>query len=268
MKRLLPLLLICSLLTACSQTPSLLYEGEGWSMTESEAPEVFDLSKQDSLCMEVTNVGANLWTEETDTYKLAIIECMHYTVIKYVSDGTLYEISADTLQYALDGLSQFLNASTLIEEEPYVFTQTAVVTYGTEEDGWGYRVLDGVEYPWPQFAASTTTGWQTDDASFEITPYTEMEDATEDLEAIKNSIIANGIEDFKMWYFENGTYQGLAWLLDGEYYISLAKYGATGSDYLVLTMQRDCTQAYDLAERYDMSNGMEGLLQSDPIFET
>lgn len=263
------LLVLVFALTGCS-TPSreLQYSGEGWELAVTANNEALDLSDVEALCKQFTNVRANVWTTESDKYQLAILEMNQFAVAQYVTDGKLYAFSADSLKYLLQGLSQLYDAAELVSSEPTVYISNAQDVTNVADDGWGIHHIDGQDLPWPSECTTYMTGWETDDASFEIAPYTEMEESEDALKSMQDKILASNVEGFKMWYFQDSVYQGLAWLLDNHYYISLAKYSATGSWYLTFANQENIIYARETADRYDMGYGMRQLLNSQPIFMT
>lgn len=268
------MLILALLLCGCApKQPSILMEGEGWNMYTEEFEEGFSVTEnKDAICRMHTNVGCNFWSQSGDGYEVAVLGCMRFAVARYYDKSTLtcYVITGDEMEDVLTGLAQFVECSDITESEPYVFTETTVVSGSIDDDGdgWGTHVVDGVEYPWPINSASSPNGWITDDAEFQITGYTELEDATDSLESIKSSVTLAGYKDFKLWYLEDYPYQGMMWLLDGEYYISIAQYDKTGALYLTLSAQQDTVLAMDYAARYDMVDGLRALVSSDPIFET
>lgn len=137
----------------------------------------------------------------------------------------------------------------------------------TNEPGWGSRVVLDRTVPWPEDVTETENSWSTEDVVFAVTDYKEMEDAAPYLEAMKGDIEDNGITDFKMWYYQDDTYQGLAWDVEGNYYFSLAKFDADGSIQLTVADQSDRTYADQLMEKYDMLDGFDKLMSSTPIYE-
>lgn len=265
MRKLVFCLVSLVLLSSCSSKAELSYSGAGWALTVAGTDVDYDLSDKDAICQQYTNTTANLWVGDN----LVIIECPSFTAVQYITEKSTYEIVGDNTGCAIDGLSQLMDrtvAEQLMETEPYTYAaHTDVDDAG--DDGWGTRTVEGRELPWPSDCTSTASGWSDNDTTFQITPYTTMEDATEDLEAMKQSIVANQIEGFKMWYYESGPYQGLAWLLDNEYYISLAKYDATGSIYLTLAGQDTTAKARDIAEIYGLGDALSAMFDSVPIFE-
>lgn len=271
MKRVISALLILVLaLTGCSSTPApeLAYSGEGWELAVTASDGGIDTSDIEALCKQYTNVRANVWTSTGDDYQLAILEMGAFAKALYVAEGKLYDFSADDLNSALAGLAQLHDATELVSTEPTVYVSNAPNVTQVDDDGWGVHHIDGQDLPWPKECTTHMTGWETDDASFEIAPYTEMEESEESLQAMKDKILASNVKGFKMWYFQDSVYQGLAWLLDDKYYISLASYSATGSWYLTFADQIDVTYAKDVADKYDMGYGMRQLLNSRPIFTT
>ena len=258
-------------LVSCSKAPELVYETETWVMEELPVPTDYEMTDVVRVCENFTNVAADMYTEVTDEYTLNVIECMQFAVAQVVKDDKLYQVTADNVAEAINALDQFglrEAAEAVIETEPQTYVcESTYVEPSSDDPEWGTRVVDGKVYPWPIMCASSTTGWETDDCTFQITRATEMEAAEEDLEMMVQSIEDNGIEYFKLGYYQDGNYHGIAWLLDGEYYISLATFYKQGSDYITLAAQRDTDQAYELAERYGMKRGMEALLTSEPYFE-
>lgn len=247
-------------------------EGDGWQIYTEEFEEGFSVAEnRDSICRMHTNVGCNFWAREEGDDIVVLLRCVRFAVGRYydMSELACYVITGDELDDVLEGLAQWGDFSSILESDPYVFEETAIATTVDEDDdGWCTRVVDGVEYPWPVVCYSYSSGWETDEAAFRITGYTELEDATEDLESIKSSVELAGYENFKLWYLEDFPYQGMMWLLDGEYYISIAQYDETGSIYLTLSAQNDTNLAREYAERYGLLDGLLALTSSDPIFET
>lgn len=275
MKRtLVATLVLLLLLSSCApKQPSVQTEGDGWQIYTEEFEEGFSVAEnRDSICRMHTNVGCNFWAREEGDDIVVLLGCLRFAVGRYydTSDLVCYVVTGDDMDDVLSGLAQWGEFSSMLDTDPYIFTETTVMSDNedSDSDGWVTRVVDGVEYDWPVNASSNSTGWMTDDAEFQITGYTELEDATDDLESIKSSVELAGYENFKLWYLEDYPYQGMMWLLDGEYYISIAQYDETGSIYLTLSAQSDTNLAREYAERYGLLDGLLALTSSDPIFET
>ncbi len=74
------------------------------------------------------------------------------------------------------------------------------------------------------------------------------------------------LESATILYYQDTTYQGLAFEVDGKWDISLARFDNMGSIYLSVVQQPDFTYALELAERYSMKVGMQALEVVEPYY--
>lgn len=262
MKRLIVLALCLALaLSGCKQeaVPT-------WRVETDQSSEHTTLTP-DELCSSYAAVTANFWQREAGQWQLSIIEAPKFAVAIYIADQT-YEISAYTLDELKQALQKYPCKDSLDEilaEEPYVWYANTGVE-NPDADGWGTKVVLGYELPWPALATDQGTSWVMDDASFQVTNISTQDDAIQDLKDMAQTLDNTEIEHAAILYYQDSTYQGLAFCLDGIWDISLARFDSNGSIYLSLVGQTDFEYAKELAERYSMKIGMEALEVSDPYY--
>lgn len=252
-------LLLC--LSACHKAPT-----GSWVVGTEPSTEHTDMSPAE-LCASYAAVQAKFWQREAGQWQLSIIEAPEFVVAIYIADQT-YEIKALTMDDMKAALSEYPCSSEvegILAEEPYLwFANTNVVN--PDEDGWGTKKVLTYELPWPAKATDDGTGWHTDDVSFQVTSVSNQDSAEEDLKAMVETLEQSDVPSASILYYQDSTYQGLAFCLDGLWDISLARFDNEGSIYLALVQQPDFDKALELADRYSMKMGMQALEVVEPYY--
>ncbi len=261
MKRIIALLLVVTLwLSACTKAE------EPWSVVTAPDTDHTALTA-DELCAAYAGVQARFWQREAGQWQLSIIEAPDWVVAIYIADQT-YEITApdmETMKQALQKYPCGKQVDEILAEEPYLwFANTGVED--PDEDGWGTKEVFGYTLPWPATATDDGEGWHMDDVSFQVTNISVQDDAEEDLKAMAQTLDESGYEDATILYYQDSTYQGLAFKLNGLWDISLARFDTQGSIYLSLVEQASFDYAIELAERYSMQVGMKALEVVEPYY--
>ncbi len=262
MKRILTFALAMVLvLSACSSK-----EEKTWTVVTAPDTDHTTLSA-DELCSAYAGKQAKFWQREAGQWQLSIIEAPDWAVAIYIADQT-YEITAPSLDELKKALQEYPCGEKLDEilaEEPYYwFANTGVEN--PDSDGWGVKEVLGYTLPWPATATDTGDGWRNDYASFRVTNILTQDDASEDLKAMAQTLEDSELESATILYYQDTTYQGLAFEVDGKWDISLARFDNMGSIYLSVVQQPDFTYALELAERYSMKVGMQALEVVEPYY--
>ena len=262
MKRAIILLACLAILLAgCEQKAAQTWRIETDPSTEHT------LLSADELCSAYAAVTANFWQMEAGQWQLTIIEAPKFVVAIYIADQT-YEISANNMDELKQALQEYPCKDRLDEilaEDPYIwYANTGAES--PDGDGWGTKQVLGYELPWPAIATDFGTGWSMDDVSFQVTNISTQDDAEQDLKDMAQTLTENDVEQATILYYQDSTYQGLAFQLNGVWDISLARFDSNGSIYLSLVGQEDFEYAKELAARYSMKLGMEALEVSEPYY--
>lgn len=262
MKKTVALLAVLAIILAgCQQKPA-----PTWRIATDPSTEHTQLSA-DELCSAYAAVTANFWQREAGQWQLTIIEAPKFAVAIYIADQT-YEISANSLEELKQALQEYPckdRLEDILAEDPYVwYANTGVES--PDADGWGTKQVLGYELPWPVLATDRGEGWIMDDASFQVTNISTQDDAEQDLKDMAQTLEDNNVEHATILYYQDSTYQGLAFKLDDVWDISLARFDSNGSIYLSLVGQEDFEYAKELAARYSMKLGMEALGVSEPYY--
>lgn len=264
MKRLTILAMVLFfLLTACSNA---VEEQKPWTVDTYDTSVRMDTDLS-IVAASYTNVSADVWQWENELWQLSVIITPAFSTAIYVADVTTI-VQADTIEDVLNGLDEIGmrdNAEILLRADPYHYV--AVSDVQNVVDGWGTREVGPYILPWPENATSTANTWQTDDTTFVVVEGAVLEEATEQIEGMLQLLQEDEVVGANLWYVEGADWQGLAWELMDTFYVSVAQYDDWGMKS-IMSVQSDITELEAVTERYGLSELLNALLTSEPLYQS
>lgn len=258
----LPLLMI---LCSCTPAPNAEETKQPWTVKVLDSTERVP-TDLDELASYYTNVMADVWQWENELWQLSVIKSNLFVTAIYVADKSVV-IQADTVEDVALGLAEYGMAdafNVLLNVEPYRYL--AISEVENVVDGWGTKSVGPYILPWPENATSTDTAWQSDNTTFTVVEGGELEQAGTTLDEMIEFLIEDEIEDVKLWYVEGEDWQGMAWHLMNQYYISVAWYDDWGACTL-MSVVSDITEFDAVAEHYGVTGHVEELFNSEPQYQ-
>ena len=270
--------LLCTSLQ--SETNGYRFSGDGWSvyaMHEATAFEEMEKADYRSLAEELSPdnlYNAKVYGLEETNFVIYDVETQKGNMLCYTAAAgegiigyTLYYTDTAKRDDYIEVMAFPQKEYPLLWE--YTGDTTGVIQDKALPEGWGYNGT----LPWPiKTMQNDTHYWANEDETgyyvFAVGDEIKFgSDATDQLDALKETFINNGIDGY-IKYFSDVANQGLLYYAYGTYFVSIATYDENGNIQMTCSDLTELESAIPYFQIYHMDVAYKLLVESEPYWSS